>query len=122
MNISREYFEEAKNLHHYMWTWLSQDGSRTIEQFRDNVLPYDFPDAVLPVEDDCFACVVAKELCTGYELICDNCPITDAKNIRCMNGLGYLYRNSGPSHRQILAGLIRDLPWDKNNVLDRIED
>lgn len=122
MSIDRRDFEKAKNLHRYMWIWLSEDGDRTVEQFRDDVLPYEFPNDVLPIEHDCFACKVAEELCTGYEIMCDNCPITDKEDIRCMNGLWDLYLTSGTYDRQILAGLIKDLPWDKNNVLDKIED
>ena len=118
MKISRDKYWEAVNSHFDLWNWLAEDGYRTKDQYFEEEYAGEY---YLP--NNCFACKLAQDLTSTGEDRCDNCPITDKYDRLCVNGLWEVYRElENPRHRALIAGAIRDLPWDKNDILDKIED
>lgn len=117
--ISREQFEFYKQKHYELWDWLSKHPDGTKWDWFDSVCP-----ERLEAENNCFACEITRIIDGADEGFCGCCPITDFELMDCCDGLYSLYTKFwyDKEKRTYFAEQIRDLPWDKNNVLDYVED
>lgn len=126
--ISKAQFEFYKQKHYELWDWLSRHPYGTKFQWFNSVYP-----AESKVKNDCFACEVAK-IISGIDegdsqSVCEYCPITDFEpcdliSWDCCGGLYSLYAGAlrDEEKTKLLAEQIRDLPWNKNDILCYVED
>lgn len=121
--ISREQFEFYKQKHYELWDWLVKHPDNTkFDWF------YSFYPEGLNIRNDCFACEISKMISCeqedDFQAGCEYCPITSCGSADCCDGLYLLYTEVwyDKEKRTYFAEQIRDLPWDRNNVLDYVED
>lgn len=122
--ISKAEFEYYKQKHWELWDWLAKHPIRQKSKWFDL-----FYTKGANVVNECFACEMSKIIAIsqgGHDSLakCKYCPITNFTSRMCCDGLYDLYRTSrgNEEKRESLAEQIRDLPWDKNNILGYVED
>lgn len=116
--ISKAEFEYCKQKHWELWDWVAKHPDEIrYSWFDENKIQY--------VHNGCFACHIAGKI-TGGDNICRCCPITADGAEDCCDTLFETYIWARDEENAIktshLAEQIRDLPWDKNNILDYVED
>lgn len=119
--ISKTQFEFYKQKHYELWDWLSKNLDSTKFEWFISVCPEE-----LNMTNDCFACEITKTLSGDEEdnsqASCEYCPITDFESCDCCDGLYHLYTGAqNEEKRSRFAEQIRDLPWDKNDILCYVE-
>lgn len=121
--ISKAQFEFYKQKHYELWDWLSKHPYSTKSEWFYLVCSEE-----LNIRNDCFACEITKVFSSDEnddsQVRCEYCPITDFASWDCCDGLYHLYTEAwnDEEKRSSFAEQIRDLPWDKNNILDYVED